>query len=94
MLTIKTTASELAKAIWGGSSWWSGFQTLNRGVYEGTSIPWRKVPAEARLVLHVARGGGRVEDFDGGWIADRFGPELGRRDVARAVKKLAPGVAY
>jgi hypothetical protein len=86
---ITTSAEALTQALWG-----KGVEVLNpRVVYPGTSIPMRKVPADAQVTVVTWRGGGLVEDNQGGWIADRFGPELGAREVKRvqgSLKKSLP----
>lgn len=59
-----------------------------KGHYPGTQTPLRRVPEEAPVTLVLHRGGGRVEDQAGGWIADRFGPALGLTVTKRAVGQL------
>lgn len=61
---------------------------LNQGVYPGTDIKIRKVPADAKVTLHSWEGGGMVEDDQGQWIADRIGPELGHRAANQAMDQL------
>lgn len=58
------------------------------GVYEGTSIPQRRVPANAVLTIEQDSHGYRITDRDGGWIAERCGHirigqdfYIGRRDA-------------
>lgn len=86
------SAGELAEALysgWDGSHRIPGYDqadpvaVMSLGPYEGTSIPRRKVPASAPVSV-VDRGVVEVEDAEGGWIADRFGPVLGRREYIRA----------
>ncbi len=62
------TAAHLALTMWG-----EDIETIAWGVYEGTSIPVRRVPADAVLTVEATRYGWRITDSDGGWIADRFG---------------------
>lgn len=79
--TVKTTAGELSLALYGS------VDAMNVGFYEGTSIPVRKIPADAAVTLVSYSGGGYVVDSDGGWIADRFGA-LGHREAKRASAAL------
>lgn len=75
---------------------------LNLGHYEGTKIPVRPIPgnlplrvipsfqpgATTREVGNIVRG--LVEDGQGGWAAERFGPDLSAtetRRVARWIEK-------
>lgn len=86
--TVELTAEQLTRALWG-----KPIDYINKGVYEGTGIPWRKVPKDAKLTVEIGRGGGMVRDSDGGWIADRFGPELGHRDAQKVAKQMGLATA-
>lgn len=90
-IEIETTAAELANALWGHLPSYHGIEDLSLGCYEGTKIPVRKVPADAPVVLKVGRGWTLIEDRDGGWIADRFGPTLGYSWGKRAAAVLLKG---
>lgn len=61
---------------------------LSRGYYEGTKIPLRKVDPSARIKFTLYRASGLIEDQDGGWIADKFGPWIGIRDARRCAEQL------
>ena len=73
--SIHTTASRLAELVGYGGT----LKAYNKGLYPGTRIPLRPIPENAPLVVYA---NGRVEDKDGGWIADRFG-RLGRRQTTK-----------
>ena len=81
---VTITAERLCRVLWDKPI---GYVSL--GFYEGTTIPLRPVPADA--VLEVCQGprGWYLTDDDGGWIADRFGPGLRRRDVNRITEETA-----
>jgi len=83
LAVYKTTAGALARIM---------FKTdgagLSRGTYPGTSIRMRQIDDKAPVTLIVRRYGGRVEDQDGGWIADRFGPAVGVREARRCAEQL------
>jgi hypothetical protein len=83
-ITVELTADALCRALYG-----EGVESINRGFYKGTKIRLRQVPADAHVLVHAWSGGGRVEDSDGGWIADRFGPGLGHREAQKAVRALS-----
>jgi hypothetical protein len=82
--TIEITASDLAFALWNTRA--LGSLMPDRGVkldfesgrwfYTGTTIPVRAVRGDEVLVVDLDSG--RIEDNQGGWIADRFG-RLGAR---------------
>lgn len=80
--TFKVTAGELCQALWEKPS-----AELSRGFYPGTEIPLRVVPADAVVTVSLRSNGGVVSDSDGGWIADRFGPDLGARQ-ARLLQRI------
>lgn len=60
----------------------------NGRTYPGTNFLIRKVPENSRVTLIIRRAGGRVEDQEGGWIADRFGPALSRTQAKHAAAEL------
>ncbi len=81
--SYEVTAEQLCRALWG-----VGAGDLNRGTYPGTKIPLRKVSPNTPITI-IERGPQAViQDRDGGWIADRFGPVLGVREWKRDLKEL------
>ena len=78
--TIHTTAGELARAVFGYD-----VSEFNRGFYKGTSIPLRAVSPDAPLTVTGKTSLAAIEDGQGGWIADRFGPTLGARQIKRLI---------
>ena len=81
--TLTITAEDLVRALWD-----KPIEYSNTGEYEGTGIPWRKVPPDAELVLYYASAGGYLQDYDGGWIAERLGSTVGARDVRKILSFL------
>jgi len=88
---IKTTAGELAQALWNGTAHecipdhTEISPTSGRVCYAGTRTPVRRVPENAPVTLVVEPGGGYVKADS--WIADRFG-RLGVRECKRALRRL------
>lgn len=78
--TIHTTAGDLARAVFG-----CDVSEFNRGFYKGTSIPLRAVPPDAPVTVTGKTSLAAIEDGQGGWIADRFGPTLGARQIRRLI---------
>lgn len=83
-VAYKTTAGELAKILFGHDA-----ARLAIGNYPGTDIPVRKVPNHAPLTFFLGETYGFVEDNDGGWIAEHFGPSIGLREARRCAHVLA-----
>lgn len=87
--TLEISADDLTRALYG-----KGVEVVNKGVYQGTKIPWRKVPKNAMLTIQD-KGVITVSDKDGGWIADRIaGGTLGRREFKKVLKHLKLDEAY
>jgi hypothetical protein len=88
---LRISAADLASALWDGQ--WSfprhdPVSAVNLGTYPGTAIPLRAVPADAPLTVSWEDGcGALVTDADSGWIAERFGPRLGARELARVLSR-------
>jgi len=78
---VEITANNLSHALFG-----EPISYMNLGRYPGTDIPLRPIPADTLLTVVYWSGGGLVQDSDGGWIADRFGPGLGQRQVQRVLE--------
>jgi hypothetical protein len=86
---LTTTAEQLTRALYG-----VGVDELNRGTYPGTDIKKRQVPPDA-VVRVIDRGFIKVEDDDGGWIAERVTDDqnasIGRRqfqEVKAALERV------
>lgn len=88
---LKTTAKELFDAMWGDVQIGPNkmnFDVINKGYYDGTNIPLKKINPDSIVYLYWWSGNAVVVDEEGGWIADRFGPGVGVRDRNKAVQKI------
>lgn len=84
---IEVTVHDFCRGVWS-----KGEEVVNQGVYEiepGVLIPWRKIPGSTRIKVIDKPGRGIfIQDDEGGWIADRLGTTLGKREWKRLLDYL------
>jgi len=85
---IEMTTGALARSLYPAER----IAALNRGVYEGTDIPIRKLTGREKVTVSGTTAGARVVAES--WITDRFGG-LGARQVKKLLKvKRARSMHY
>lgn len=77
LVNIVTDTTTLAEAMFPGG----GLATYNEGIYEGTTIPIRKLSGREIVTVAGTTSGAKVVT-DQTWIKDRFGP-VGARQIKR-----------
>ena len=77
IVSLVTDTTTLAEAMFPGG----GLTAYNEGVYEGTTIPIRKLTGREIVTVAGTTAGAKVVT-DQTWITDRFGP-VGARQIRR-----------
>lgn len=81
LVNIITDTATLAEAMYPGG----GLAAFNEGAYEGTTIPRRKMTGREVVTVAGTVAGAKVVT-DETWIADRFGGEIGARQIRRLIQ--------